>query len=100
MVILTDGGSRDDVIAASEIARSKGIILICVGIGSSVNDVQLLQIAQTNSNIIKISSYDDLPKLVDLISNYFCKQILTVRVNDTIEGNLVRTPESPSFFRV
>jgi len=42
LVILTDGGSSDDVLYASNYARSFGIILFCVGIGSNVNNVQLL----------------------------------------------------------
>jgi len=57
MVILTDGNSYDDVILASNYARSNGISLIAVGIGPNVNQTQLLQIAQTPSNMILITKY-------------------------------------------
>lgn len=37
MIIMTDGMSFDDVLQASNLARSKGITMIGVGIGSGVN---------------------------------------------------------------
>lgn len=100
MVILTDGVSYDSVSEASRNARNNGIIPIAVGIGSNIDTTQLLEIAETASNYIQISSYADLPKLVDFISNYFCKQILTININETYVGNFVRVPDSPSYFRV
>jgi FAD/FMN-containing dehydrogenase len=42
LIILTDGGSYDDVIAASNYARNNGISIIAVGIGANVNQAQLL----------------------------------------------------------
>ena len=59
-VILTDGVSYDDVLYASNYARSQGITLFCVGIGSGINDPQLQQIAGTQSNILYITAYNTL----------------------------------------
>ncbi len=42
LILLTDGKSNDPVLAAANYARSKGITIIAVGIGSGVNDTQLL----------------------------------------------------------
>jgi hypothetical protein len=42
MIVMTDGFSYDNVLYASNYARSKGITMIAVGIGGNVNDVQLL----------------------------------------------------------
>ena len=42
LVILTDGASNDSVIAASNWARSNGIVLIAVGIGTGIVETQLL----------------------------------------------------------
>lgn len=42
MILMTDGKSFDQVLGASDYARSKGITMIAVGIGSGVNDTQLL----------------------------------------------------------
>lgn len=60
IVVLTDGRSNDQVLAASNYARSQNITLLAVGIGSGVNVSQLLEIAQTPSNIIMVTSYDNL----------------------------------------
>jgi len=100
LIVMTDGNSFDDVKAASEYARSFDITLFCVGIGAKINNTQLLQIAGTASNIVLIDSYSSLDKLVYLIENYFCKQIVDVKLNEFIEGNVVRVPTSPSYFRV
>lgn len=60
---------------------SKDIYPIAVGIGSGTNVTQLLQIAQSPSNYIQVNTFQDLPKLVEFISNFFCKQIKTIRIN-------------------
>lgn len=39
---MTDGYSYDDVLEASNYARSMGITMIAVGIGPNVNDGQLI----------------------------------------------------------
>lgn len=67
LVILTDGVSYDNVFYAAEYARSQGITLFCVGIGSGINVPQLKQIAGTDSNILYISAYNTLEKLAYLI---------------------------------
>lgn len=78
LAVLTDGISNDPVLASSNYARSKGITLLSVGIGSNVNVAQLIEIAGDPTNYIQISSYADIPKLADFISNYFCKTITTI----------------------
>lgn len=100
LVILTDGGSYDDVKYAADYARSFGITLFCVGIGASINNAQLLQIAGTQSNILYISNYASLSKLAYIIANYFCKQIIDVNLNQPIYGNVVRLPSCPNYYRV
>jgi hypothetical protein len=100
LVILTDGGSYDDVVYASNYARALGITLFCVGIGANINPTQLLQIAGTQSNVLYISSYSSLNNLAALISNYFCKQIYDINLGQTIYGNVVRVPSSPNYYRV
>ena len=100
LVVLTDGGSGDDVLYASNYARSFGITLFCVGIGSNINNAQLLQITGAPSNILYISNYASLSKLAYIISNYFCKQIIDVNLNQPIYGNVVRVPNCPNYYRV
>ena len=45
MVVMTDGGSADSVIESSNYARSLGITMFCIGVGSNINNAQLLEIA-------------------------------------------------------
>lgn len=66
--------------------------MLAVGIGPAIYEPQLLEIAETKSNIIKVSSYADLDKLSSFIENYFCKQIINIKVNETVVGNRVRVP--------
>lgn len=78
IAILTDGNSQEEVVSAAEYARVNGITILAIGITSGINMTQLLQMAGNPSNIILVNSYSELPKLVDFISNYFCKQITTI----------------------
>ena len=56
--------------------------MLAVGIGAGVSDANLLRIAGgISSNVVKIDSYSDFPRLVDFISNYFCKQITIIKIN-------------------
>lgn len=64
LIILTDGFSYDNVLDASNYARSKGITVISVGIGPNTNYVQLLEMAETPSNIIQVTSYNDLGRMI------------------------------------
>jgi hypothetical protein len=50
--------------------------------------------------MIKVSSYADLTKLVNFIENFFCKQIIDLKLSDTVTGNVVRVPDSPSYYRL
>ena len=100
IVVLTDGRAHDDVANAAGWARSLGIHVIAVGIGSSIAMEDLLSIAGSIDNVISVSAFADMERLVGVISSYFCKQIQDVRVGDYISGNYVRDPDSPSYFRV
>ena len=42
MAVMTDGVSYDNVLDASNYARSKGITMIAIGVGPNINDAQLL----------------------------------------------------------
>ena len=45
MAVMTDGVSFDDVQLASDYARSFGITMIAISVGTNTDDAQLLQIA-------------------------------------------------------
>ncbi len=96
---MTDGESVDDVAVASRLAREKGITMIGMGLGLFTNRTQLLEMTGGDpSNVLNLQSYDDLDKIVEFISSYFCRQIKYVGLNQQVNGNTVLVPNSPSYF--
>lgn len=64
-IIFTNRKSND-IKATVEMARAaheKGIILLVVGIGSEVDDVELRAIAGRDELLFRVPSYDDLVRL-------------------------------------
>lgn len=84
MAVMTDGISSDDVFYASEYARSQGITMISIGVGANTDSTQLLQIAQTSSNVIMIDAYDKIEESVQYLYNYFCKQLIKISLGESI----------------
>lgn len=80
MVILTDGGADDDIVAASDYARSFGISILAVGIGDQINVTQLNLLGQSSSNVIIINGFSYLQQLINYISSYICLQTVTVNL--------------------
>lgn len=64
MVVLTDGRAHDDVANAYDWARQNGIHIIGVGIGNNIDVSDLVVMTGTASNVITVSSFEELPKLV------------------------------------
>lgn len=81
IAVLTDGASQEVVVQSAAYAQQNDITILAIGIGAGIDYPQLLQLAGNPSNIILIQSYADLPKLVDFITNYFCKQIVTIELD-------------------
>ncbi|CAH1241297.1 COL6A3 [Branchiostoma lanceolatum] len=60
LVVLTDGQSQDDVVSSAASARSQGITIFAVGIGSEVDFTTLLQISGYPSRILQIQDFATL----------------------------------------
>ncbi|XP_078580606.1 uncharacterized protein LOC144864418 isoform X3 [Branchiostoma floridae x Branchiostoma japonicum] len=60
LVVLTDGQSQDDVVSSAAAARSQGITIFAVGIGSEVDFTTLLQISGYPSRILQIQDFATL----------------------------------------
>lgn len=100
IVALVGSNSNDNVYFASEYARSFGITIICLAIGSSYTNSQLLQASFTQSNLIYISTYAQLPSFYTLLPNILAKQYIDIAVNSAVIGNIVRSASNPNFYRV
>ena len=100
LIVITDGQSYDQVVSSAKYAVDNKITVIAVGVGPGVNDTQMLEIAQSPTNVIKVSSFVDLGKLAKYIGNFLCKQVIELKFNSTSTGHSVKVPASPTYFKV
>ncbi|XP_041347924.1 cartilage matrix protein-like [Gigantopelta aegis] len=59
-VVLTDGNSQDTQKTADEaqLTREEGIEMFAIGVGHSVSETELRNIAGTDNNVMSVSNYD------------------------------------------
>lgn len=76
-VVLTDGKSQDEVLAAAEAARKKGIILFAIGVGSETAETELRAIANKPSRtyVFYVEDYKAISKIRETIRQKLCEGI-------------------------
>lgn len=74
-VVLTDGKSQDEVLAAAEAARKKGIILFAIGVGSETEEAELRAIANKPSSayVFSVEDYKAITKIREVIRQKLCE---------------------------
>lgn len=74
-VVLTDGKSQDEVLAAAEAARKKGIILFAIGVGSETEEAELRAIANKPSStyVFSVKDYKAIAKIREVIRQKLCE---------------------------
>uniref|UniRef100_A0A672LXN6 Collagen alpha-1(XXI) chain n=1 Tax=Sinocyclocheilus grahami TaxID=75366 RepID=A0A672LXN6_SINGR len=75
-VVLTDGKSQDEVLAAAEAARKKGIILFAIGVGSETEETELRAIANKPSStyVFYVEDYKAIVKIREVIRQKLCEE--------------------------
>ncbi|XP_052006673.1 collagen alpha-1(XXI) chain-like [Xyrauchen texanus] len=75
-VVLTDGKSQDEVLAAAEAARKKGIILFAIGVGSETEEAELRAIANKPSStyVFSAEDYKAIAKIREVIRQKLCEE--------------------------
>lgn len=75
-VVLTDGKSQDEVLAAAEAARKKGIILFAIGVGSETEEAELRAIANKPSStyVFSVEDYKAISKIREVIRQKLCEE--------------------------
>ncbi|XP_056616738.1 collagen alpha-1(XXI) chain isoform X3 [Triplophysa dalaica] len=75
-VVLTDGKSQDEVLAAAEAARKKGIILFAIGVGSGTEEAELRAIANKPSStyVFSVEDYKAIAKIGEVIRQKLCEE--------------------------
>ena len=74
-IVLTDGGSNrgEDVATASEAARSLSVELFSLGIGSGINEDELLVIAGSQDRVFRTDTFTNIDDARALITQGSCK---------------------------
>lgn len=74
-VVLTDGKSQDEVLAAAEAARKKGITIFAIGVGSEIEQAELRAIANKPSRtyVFSVEDYKAISKIRETIRQKLCE---------------------------
>uniref|UniRef100_A0A3P9AGT5 Collagen alpha-1(XXI) chain n=1 Tax=Esox lucius TaxID=8010 RepID=A0A3P9AGT5_ESOLU len=75
-VVLTDGKSQDEVKAAAEEARRKGIIIFAIGVGAETEEAELIAIGNKPSStyVFYVDDYKAISKIRDTIRQKICEE--------------------------
>ncbi|XP_078489329.1 integrin alpha-M-like [Ciona intestinalis] len=84
IILLTDGGASQGwkLKDAAKNARNKGIVLVSVGVGTDVNDDQLLVIAGNKARVFQATDYNTLDEVV----NNVVSTIDAIKITVNLEG--------------
>ncbi|XP_078488274.1 integrin alpha-2-like [Ciona intestinalis] len=88
MILLTDGiaTAPENVKPAAERARANGIVTVSVGVGSGIDEKQLLTIAGNASRVFKATNYDNLDSVVEGV-----KSTIQDTASVKLEGDITNT---------
>uniref|UniRef100_A0A4W5L694 Collagen alpha-1(XXI) chain n=1 Tax=Hucho hucho TaxID=62062 RepID=A0A4W5L694_9TELE len=75
-VVLTDGKSQDEVKAAAEEARRRGIIIFAIGVGSETEEEELNAIGNKPSStyVFYVNDYKAISKIRETIRQKLCEE--------------------------
>uniref|UniRef100_A0A3Q1H095 Collagen alpha-1(XXI) chain n=1 Tax=Acanthochromis polyacanthus TaxID=80966 RepID=A0A3Q1H095_9TELE len=75
-VVVTDGKSQDDVVDASVEARSQGITVFAVGVGSEITTSELVSIANKPSStyVLYAEDYTTIDRIRDSMEQKLCEE--------------------------
>ncbi|XP_035692568.1 uncharacterized protein LOC118427037 [Branchiostoma floridae] len=72
-IVITDGVSNDEVSNPAQRMRKAQIVTYAVGIGSNLDNDQLLSIAGTSENVIVVSDFNRLTDLATTLPQQVCE---------------------------
>lgn len=73
LIVITDGLSQDEVSTAASDLRNKGVNIFSVGVGKA-DIFELIQIAGTSKQVLKVDSYTDLENIRRRVVRNICDQ--------------------------
>lgn len=99
MVIFTDGNPDDAhlAISAAEQAKKSNITIFAIGIGNSIDENNLKQMASQESFVIPVASYQSLIQFTDKINSVTCRVPQTPDIGSKVENDQLDKNEKRYF---
>lgn len=99
MVIFTDGNPDSDLSARSEAneAKRSNITIFAIGIGDSIDENNLKEMASKESYVIPVASYEELLQFTDKINSGTCKVPQTPDIGSKVENDHLSQNEKRYF---
>lgn len=99
MVIFTDGNpdSNCDTRMAAERAKKFNITIFAIGIGDSIDQNNLKEMASQDSFVIPVSSYQDLIQFTDKINSRTCSVPQTPDIGTKVKNDVLSKYEKRYF---
>ncbi|XP_033760687.1 uncharacterized protein LOC117342598 [Pecten maximus] len=72
IILMTDGQSSDDPNVVASTLKSEGVAIICVGIGSNIDQAQLNAIAYNTSFVFEVTDFDVLINIKKIVQQSSC----------------------------
>ena len=88
-IVMTDGQSGDGVVVPSNAARDAGINLIAIGIGTGIDENELLAIAGSTDQVYLVDTFADLPSFSAAIETQSCLTAVVLEQGDMLLASLM-----------
>uniref|UniRef100_A0AAY4A7Z5 VWFA domain-containing protein n=1 Tax=Denticeps clupeoides TaxID=299321 RepID=A0AAY4A7Z5_9TELE len=100
LVVITDGESQDDVLAAAEMLRAMKIEIFVIGIGK-IKPLELIEIAGAKERFFTVRDFSSLDKIKSTVVETICdvpQDQPGCTVDIAIGFDVTRRPNKPSLF--
>eukprot|EP00419_Tripos_fusus_P034074 CAMPEP_0172777642 /NCGR_PEP_ID=MMETSP1074-20121228/201505_1 /TAXON_ID=2916 /ORGANISM="Ceratium fusus, Strain PA161109" /LENGTH=773 /DNA_ID=CAMNT_0013614567 /DNA_START=109 /DNA_END=2430 /DNA_ORIENTATION=+ len=72
LAILTDGHPHQDVASQASLARSEGVDIVAIGVGSDISYDELYKMSSKPERVLQVDSFEDLVDIVHGASKMVC----------------------------
>jgi hypothetical protein len=101
VVVITDGGStinKNLTIPNAQIIKDRGFSIISVGIGSKLNQNELIGISSNKNEVYNADDYNKIFEIIEGLRRTMCQQPAKILVETPIKGKVSRN--SYKYFRL
>lgn len=94
LIVMTDGNANSaaDTKREADLVKAEGINVFSIGIGTSISDVQLRELASDSEKVIRAANFDDLVKFIGSLAEQTCKGGTADIFSDAVSSNTFPLP--------